>query len=451
MRTIKRIVLLLCSISIILTFKDLFEYGDNYLLPLIPLFFAINYKFVIPNNIVIGSGFFMLTVVEVMRYIFYPILYKYDEIGMHNYEYFDLAVLLTIVEMFVIHFVIRWYYSKHKEGMSEKRIITQKMSFAIPIVCVFFMLATFIAYPSIFGNRNFIFNTENINNEIIKITGILSQPMKWAEVFLIIYFFYVFNKAYQRSKSMFSYYLSIIVVLIPCLFFSGHSRLSLLMPLIGAIFILQKVYADKAKQIIYLICSYGFVAISLLSLQKFFGDATMQTASESLSLNANASLLNAYFGGLKNMMVGLRAYEALGSSFSIFINDICRNMMGVSTYFVDNPRNSVTIFNTYFYNSSSLISEDQICPTVIEGLLIFGPIFSIIPTIIMVYIICVLDYKWRESKSLGYSYLYSYIGTLIGWAVPGNFMHLTATMFNLFIPIILLLNLNKKISNLNNC
>lgn len=213
------------------------------------------------------------------------------------------------------------------------------------------------------------------------------------------------------------------------------------MPLICSVFMLLKIYKEKAKKIVVLIGLYGFFAILILSLLKFYGEATSNSAGN-FTLKENSSLINAYFGGLKNVIVGLKAYINNGFSLSVFINDIFRNAMGVSQFFVDNLNNSVSIFNLQYYGAR--IADDQICPTIIEGLLSFGPILFFIPTYIMVTTVCWMDYKWHTTTSLEFSYLLAYMGTLIGWCVPGNMMHLSSSIFNIYIPMCTLFIVNRR-------
>lgn len=229
----------------------------------------------------------------------------------------------------------------------------------------------------------------------------------------------------------------------PCLFYTGHSRLSLLMPLVGSMFMLVKVYRDKSKKVIKLIGLYGVLAILVLSWFKFNTDSV---TSAEFEMSSNASSINAYFGGLKNMMIGLRAYDSFGYSFEVFINDIFRNAMGISSFFVDNINNSVYLFNNSAYSDYSFMSEDQICPTIIEGALCFGMLFCFIPMLLMVKAISWLDKQWYKTSSLEFAYLFATIATLEGWCIPGNLMHLSTSIFNILIPVSLLIIINRKLS-----
>ena len=254
-------------------------------------------------------------------------------------------------------------------------------------------------------------------------------------------FYYFYNK-HIRYGNKYYYYLSILVILYPCMFYSGHSRLSLLMPLVACIFMLVKVYREKSRKIIKLICLYGMFAILALSWFKFNSSSISEAE---MDMADNASSINAYFGGLKNMMIGIRAYDNYGSSLEVFINDMLRNAMGVSSYFEGNPNNSVSIFNSSAYQDFSFTANDQICPTIIEGALCFGIFLCFIPTVIMIKVISWMDKQWYKTSSLEYAYLFATIASLEGWCVPGNLMHLSTSFFNLLIPMSILIFLNRKL------
>ena len=284
----------------------------------------------------------------------------------------------------------------------------------------------------------------NIGNEIIEhnIPGFISMPVAWGNVLIVLFFFYYFYSKYIEYRRKIYLYISVLVIMYPCLFYSGHSRLSLLMPLVGCVFMLVKVYQEKSKQIIKLIAFYGVFAILALSWFKFNSDSVSNAEFE---MADNANTINSYFGGLKNMMIGIRAYENYGSSLYVFVNDMLRNAMGISSFFESNPNNSVTIFNSSAYFGYSFTGDDQICPTIIEGALCFSIFLCFIPTIIMIKAISWMDKQWYKASSLEFAYLFATTATLEGWCLPGNLMHLSTTIFNSLIPISLLIIINRKL------
>jgi hypothetical protein len=411
----------------------------NYLI-FIPLCYAISF-ICLPKNICIGSGTTMLLVVSFIRYLIYPILLSID-ISNNTYTppyNFNTAIGLMCFEIFIINFSIAIFNKKVEKF--QPNINIEKANI-IPIIacCIYFIIV--IIYPEAFANKHFIGSPENMGRSEVKISGVISQIIAWSEFLIITYFFTSFYQKYIIKRRKRFYYLSILIILIPCLFFTGSSRLSLLMPLICSIFFLKKVYPRQSNKIILSILTYGIIAIFILSIQKFYGDISSSTIADNSSNSNLRDLLNIYFGGVENICIGLNSYESFGSSIEVFINDFLRNAMGISKYFVENPNNSVTIFNRFFYNDF-YASEDQICPTIIEGLLMFGPCLCFIPTLIMTFSISWLDRQTAKSNSIQLIYLYSYVGSLIGWCVPGNLMHLSTAFFNIFIPLYVLSYLNK--------
>lgn len=440
MNKIKKIILWSSLLSIVIILSDL----DNIfaLSAVIPVTYGLTFYFIVPSSATIGSGFTMMSIVMFLRYIIYPMLLPYDNIQFSQMIYFIPALFISIIEILTIHISMFLYYRK-KEKVEDDDLNLKKVNAFLPFSLMLFTLFIIILYPTAYSNRHFVLSPTSLKNEIVKIPGIISQLLSWGEIILIVYFFSIVYKRYKYSGSKLYYYISILILLFPAMFFTGTSRLSLLMPLTCSVFMLIKIFRDKSKSIIFFIGIYGFFAMVSLSLVKFYGVTSISSASSNFAMEELAEQINAYFGGLKNVMIGLQAYANEGSSIIVFINDIFRNAMGISDFFVNDLDNSVYIFNNQIYGSLASESQDQICPTIIEGLFAFGPILFIIPTVIMARVVSWLDYKWATTSSLEHSYLYAYIGVLIGWCVPGNLMHLSSSLFNIMVPMMILFAINR--------
>ena len=441
---------LIFFVSIIAAFSIILDQSlttyERFLVALIPFFYGLCVVFLLPKKLVLGAGFCMMMIVSFLRYVVYPILFSYERIENDLMQYFDSAVGLTLFEMFVVFILFNRFYDYKKWKIKNETLRMDKVNPVVPMALLVYSLFVYIAFPMVFANKHFILNAEEINigNEIMEhnIPGFISMPVGWGNVLIVLFFFYYFYSRYIKYKNKKYFYISILVIMYPCLFYSGHSRLSLLMPLVGCMFMLVKVYREKSKQIIKIIAFYGIVAILALSWFKFNTDSVSEAEFE---MADNASSINAYFGGLKNMMIGIRAYENYGSSLSVFVNDMLRNAMGISSFFENNPNNSVTIFNSSAYLGYSFTGYDQICPTIIEGALCFSIFLCFIPTIIMIKAISWMDKQWYKASSLEFAYLFATTATLEGWCLPGNLMHLSTAIFNSLIPISLLIILNRKL------
>lgn len=420
---------------------------NRLLLALIPFFYGICFLKLLPKNMVMGAGLCMMLIVTFLRYVVYPLLFSYDRVNVNLMKYYDSSIALTLFEMIFIFILLNRYYDFRKWKMFNAELKMDKINPFVPIILLIYTIGVYFFIPMVFANKHFILNAEEINigNDMVErsIPGFISMPVSWGNVLIVLFVFSVFYHRYIKYHSKIYFYLSIMAMMYPCLFYTGHSRLSLLMPLVGSMFMLVKVYRDKSKKVIKLIGLYGVLAILVLSWFKFNTDSV---TSAEFEMSSNASSINAYFGGLKNMMIGLRAYDSFGYSFEVFINDIFRNAMGISSFFVDNINNSVYLFNNSAYSDYSFMSEDQICPTIIEGALCFGMLFCFIPMLLMVKAISWLDKQWYKTSSLEFAYLFATIATLEGWCIPGNLMHLSTSIFNILIPVSLLIIINRKLS-----
>lgn len=417
--------------------------NGNLLLSLIPISFGIVYRYIIPNKVILGSGFAIFSLVSAIRYLLYPILFEEQLIRSYLLPYLNLAIIITIIELFAIALSIRWYY-KNKTVNQISPIHNSNYPSIIPICFCLYLAYIIIFKSNTFANLHFILSPEGISEERIdtNVTGITSQFAFWGRIIVIPYLFYIFQRKYYKTKSTIYYIISIFIILFPCLFYSGASRLSLLMPIVCATFIIKKVYPQKADKLVIILLIYGVIALGILSLQKFWGVTVLNNESKDLISDNTSRLLNSYFGGLENIAIGLKAYSEVESSLLILINDSLRNAMGISQYFFDAPCNSVTIFNRYYYNYNISFEGDQICPTIIEGLLIFGPFLCFLLSIIMSRTMCWLDYNYHRTNNIYLAYLYAFVGSIIGWAIPGNFMHLTSNFINVFLPIFFILKIN---------
>lgn len=376
----------------------------------------------------------MMYLVLSIRYIVYPVVATTSHTFLKgiNALYVTRGIILMLLEILTIILTVKLYHKKkgtktdnNKKPIENKRMLFPLIGFVILAYCILIM-------PSVFANRHFIFNASDIQNEVIRGNGVLGQLESWAEFFVILWLFQVLFRRYQKTQSKTVLFLSFIVISIPCLFFSGHSRLSLLMPLVAALFFLYKCYGVKARTYSIALITGGVFALLSMSLYKMFGDGHVNQTLDLFS----AGSLDAYFGGLNNVCHGLQAYDRFGSMPVMFVVDTFRNAMGISQHF-SSALNTTELFNTIIYGASDI--NDQIVPTVVQGLLYFGKFLWWIPTVIMVLVVCVADNKMLSTSDFSIAYLFANFPVVVGWAIPGNYTHLASRFFNYLVPILLLI------------
>lgn len=432
-KQIKRFVLLSGIISSVICFNGNVDFA---LLPLLPLLYGLLYYALIPHNIYLGAGFITVSVVLYIRYIVYPVelqVSNYDIIGTASLA--QSAILLMCYEMFIILLVIRFAALRDKKSAGIK---PTEISHAIPIVALLVLMFITAVHPEAFANRRWIWQSELINEETVVVSGVLLQLAQWCEFLVIIYFFSLLWRKFLTSRKQIYYYLSILILFIPCLTYTGHSRLSLLIPLICYIFFILKIYGTKAVGVTRFVCVYAIVAMAFLSLFKVVGSSSVA----GIDGVSDYSLLNSYFAGVDNVIMGIEAYERFGMSPYYFVIDSFRNMMGVSQYFEYIP-STLQHFNTAVYSHLQGFSMDQIPPTICQGLMYFGPLFCIIPTIIMTLSVCYADKIFAKTTNPLLAYLCLGFVVAVAWAIPGSYMHLMTRVFNYLLPLYLLVILCK--------
>lgn len=421
----------------------LFCFNNNpcfYFLPSLPIVFGIFFYCLVPKQIYIGAGFFTMSLVLYIRYIVYPVTLVQDNFESFSFDNLaETGIFLMLFEMTVIFIVIH-YWGYRKEN---KSLIVNKPDSFLPILLGIIALFFIINDSNVFANHHFIWESGKIRDEVI--TGdshVSSVVIQLAQFFIVVCFFSLFYIKYQHTNNKVMYYLAVAALFFPCIYYIGHSRLSLFIPVVGLIVYASKAFPSKSKGLITLVIGYGFIALLYLSLQKFFG---AESISQVDKVNTS-TLLNSYFGGLNNITIGLQTINQYGYHPSLFVIDCFRNAMGIAQYF-DIPGSSVLFNMTYYGNS---IAADQIPPTIYQGILYFGYLFCFLPTFIMTWFVCKFDGLSAKTTNPYYAYLYITFVVIIGWAIPGAWTHLTARIFNYLLPLVFLLYFNQLVHGVKN-
>lgn len=415
--------------------------GRLELLALLPIFWGVA-NLLMPKKLYMGTGLTMMNLVLSIRYIIYPIVVTMSPSFLNDIDstYLMRGIVLMLLEIIVIVLTVKVYHNKKGVKAENFKRPEGNRTVLFPLIGIGILIYCIIYKPSVFVNRHLIFNAANIQNEVILGDGVISQFESWAEFFVVLWLFWVLSQRYQKTRSKTAFILSLAIISIPCLFFSGHSRLSLLMPLVATVFFLYKCYGIKARTYSIALIAGGVVILFFMSLWKVFGDNYVNQSGDLFS----AESLDAYFGGLNNICIGLKAYDSFGSSPAMFVVDTFRNAMGISKNF-SLAQNTTELFNTIVYGFSS-DSNDQIVPTVVQGLLYFGKLFWWIPTVIMVLVVCFTDHVFASTSDFSIAYLFANFPVVVGWAIPGNYTHLASRFFNYLVPILLIICIRSIIS-----
>lgn len=393
---------------------------------LIPVFYGVFFYLLIPNNIIIGPGFFIANIVLFLRYILYPLLLVFYGLPKGiQVQYWPRAVCLMMIEIMVLLITYRFFCGKTKKQLPE---LEPDINVSIEIVLFLFLIYVYliIRFPNIFVNRHFIMNHSLINEDLVSTkAGRWSVIIRWLEYLIVLLFL---NNVYIKRRS---YILCFIVLMTPRLFYEGHSRLSILTPLIVSLFLLLSLFPIKKKITVFVGTLLIVVSMTLLTMSKVYQVNNLNQ----ITIRYPHNDLNAYFGGVDNVAIGIACYESYKESidYEIIINDMFRNMLVVNQYF-NSSKSSPSIFNS-FIHGRRFETEDQIIPTLCQGLFYFGyALFWILP-MIMVIVTCYADKKYYQSNNLTSAWLFGMLGATVGWAIPGSFQHLYMCLYYTFIPM----------------
>ena len=434
-KLLKRLISLLALMSFCYVY-----FRGNLWVSLLPLEFFVLYNFAVPNITVVGGGFSIMSVVLSMRYIVYPVVYANTGYCVEP-TLFITAILLMLIEMGAIFATIRYFYTKKSVGTINYIYPQNKINPYVPVILVAVFGYFLLSGGEKKKKKHLIFNVveaEEMMADDYKINNVLEKVIQWVQFFLTVVFVDYFYKKYKKSGYQKYYYFIFTVLFMNCIYFSGDSRLSLLIPTMTVVAMLYKIFRGKSKEAVILTVSIIGLVIVSLSIVKFFGAESLAADSSSYNLFSEF-LLNAYFGGINNVIYGLKTYEKYGTDVGLFFVDSVKGMMVVSKYFA----NSLGTPNYFNYVIHGLTARDQIIPTITQGLLYFGPFFCWIPSVIMTYFVCYADRKWARADDLQTSYCWAYVTIIVGWSVPGNMCHFFINFTNTLIPLLVLIKLNQ--------
>lgn len=430
MKNIK-LITLIASIASTLITAYFSEGGHFSSMVFIPIFYGILFCNLVPNNFTLGPGIITMLFFLFIRYIITTPIFAYEGFPIHKLYSIDIiqtAMIIYYLEILVI--ILCLHFSKNRD-IKESSISDTTVGYFVPLILAMLSCLIIITTPSIFDNMYFILNTNGIIAEKTTFDShIGSKIIDWANFFVVIY---IVSRLYAKKKSP---WLIFIIAILPCLFYDGHSRLSIVIPLLTLMYAFFKLYPSDKRKIGLIFIGIAIFSFSSLTLVKTFKKYDVDVPLETVDYS---SILNAYAGGITNTVSGVSMYEKVLPYQHSFIDDLFMNFMGL-TFLSDKSKTAAFLFNREFYADVS--NNTQIIPTTSQGLLYFGyPLFWI-TTVIMVLLVLYFDRKYKQTKSLELTWLYAMMAINIAIMVPGSFQHMIAYVEQLFLPLIILIYLN---------
>ena len=400
-------------------------------------------------------GFF-IAFLTFMRYLLIPILIASDpdylryaplELG-YNATYFYQGYYIILWEALIFGLYIKKKLPQWNVNNSEISLNGYFPRAGWGVIVVYLLLLSLDL--SVLNRFNFILNlkitlsdtTEYVSGGMIDVLSFLSA--KCLKIMAPIPFVCFFYRKYTKSKNLFPYLVSIILLLVFYgLFLEGNSRNSIIIPSVAVFFILLRLFPTYKKQTVSVVFSI-IILISAISLvwKSFSGNAVEATTS---GLTYWISYLEQYFAGITNLG---KAYVAKVKycdliNPEILLNDLCENAPVITKF--ANMSNTSDFFYWLEWGR-----DDQVVPSTGNGIFYFGPIFAPIVPIA----ICTLTHKFeiytKKSKNV-YAYIvYCYSTCVVGYNIFNAVSSLAMKLTIFLLPLLAGLYYVNKVSRNTN-
>lgn len=442
-------LILISSISVIITLIYSVNGGNSFVfyLPLSFLFILILFINLFIN--LLKSFVFKIFLLQAaIRYLLLPILYSGDQnLGVVAYsKSIDLAIVVMIVELFVISLVFAFFSKLQIKTLGNKAEMKYiNGNIFVPIILI---LMFFIIYISGFlGKINFIWELEAyvdqyINqDEKLEVSAFGALLFNSFKVILILYIISLIQKfSFIQNKKWFI----LAVIFLSCLVIVGVSRFSMILDiavLIGMLsFILNK---KENRQIVMILLPTIILILGFVSIAKF------SRYGESYSVNSliTAMSINSYFSGFGNISIGIQSYSNIEWNKSIYylFNDTFQNIPILSNFTGDEYKTNRK-FNETIYGHT--MWADQIVPLSISGLYHFGYLGLFLYSPFFISIALLMERLAYKVNYIGYKYFFLYISLVFSLIFMINLSSFYASFSRTFLFLLIPLFLLKILTNL---
>ena len=442
---------ILCTFIVFFS-NDNDTYPLYYLVPLLFTIYTILEKS-IWKKIQYNLGYAVLFITAFIRYLIMPLLFCIsDDINMTGGVFATRdelreAILLQLYEEFCILLLLLFLTNNKKYieapvqhiNRIEKKGLYYLLILSVPII--FFFMREMIA------GMNFVWNLSDIDiSETIRVTlpmaGLVTLLFNFGRILIILLFIDHFLKSNSISK--FALSVCMILILLYASFISNLSRMSFVLPLIAFGYFLGDCFPKHKKTVFKWGALFLIVAIIGMTYIKSFSEVRNYNNNEVSDVSYWASSLQAYFMGLNNIAIGLRADAMVDNLFGnnrilFFLNDNFSNVAGLS-HFTSPIHTSVYIFNYIIHTHDAM---DQICPNIINGYLYFGKVLSPLYSILFILLMVYFDNKARNETEIVERFCWLYAAASCGLVMMVSGPMIISLVVNNSLLLFLIAKLNR--------
>lgn len=377
---------------------------------LLPVTYAFLFTICPKNKAELGRspGNTTLNIIIALRYLLLPIIVMSSgEYGgiVKDYSHLTEGIYLMTYELLAVFLANEYFLRKIKPKYKNTKLHNfsfKKRDLTILLSVVVLMLLL-VSNPSFVGGFGLItqgfVETEASSEQRSSFVSILWQALTtWTYVYLVLYQKMKYEKTSENVYVYNSLFLSLGFILITFIAQNQISRWYTIISSVAALFLLLKLFPAKRKTVSAAIVSPVVLLITTVTIYKNVSTDADLNYDTAESVITSSGFLNAYLGGPSSVNNAIGLYESGNVGIANMPNDMLNNMP-IINHFLTPGQTTVYKYNDYIGRIWDNHSGDQIIPLIGQGLAYFGPIFCVLITIVMVFLVRFLDIKYHTSDS----------------------------------------------------
>lgn len=449
-----KIIFTVLSILLCISLKKYNGYEFIFLIPLVYFFcmIFIKYKKVEYSN---NISYLSIDFLTFVKYSIMPMLI----VIMNDYEngvltgqipssnYVQEAILLTIIECFIVFFTLYVFNIVHKEKIKVS-CITKKIKFG-PVIFVFFVISflLIIKYSSSFFPRQFfVINSDYSTVQIASsVDGLVKIIFTIAKMFFLLFGTQFLIFKYNKNQK-FIYIIEIMFLLLVYLGINtSTSRWNLVIPIIIYLYMLKDIWFKKsinkvAISLIVFVLFISFISISMYKFQWLFNnssDVGIKNVTRVL-----ASQIQEYMSGPRAIAQGIETAEIFSNEISgqTLFNDFAGSIPYVSKFIVQNDR--INVYYNYLVKGPYSYPT-QIMPTISIGYSYFGYLGCFIFTFLFILFSLKLGVIEAEADNIFLKFISAYMSIWLSMNLGFNTQIIFGFFISTWFPFLIIYYLNK--------
>lgn len=386
----------------------------------------------------------------IIRYCILPALISTDQAFILKYDlfYLNIAILVMILELLFVLLVFTFFSKKHRYSyMNQSRnVIPIYNGIVLPSILI--LLLYYVYVTGTFDKINLIWNLDDYvskyvtGDEELGDLGFGVISFNLLKSLIALYFISIIYRM-NGIKSSLKKWLYFLVIITAGIFIIGTSRFSLLLFILPLLVLISYLLNNTDYRILFRLTSVLVgLALIVTTIAKFTRNGNIVSTDSVFS----AESINAYFAGMGNIAIGLKAYEKnrISESFLYLFNDTFQNVPILSNITSDYYKTTLR-FNEEIYGHS--LYADQIVPLSISGLFHFSFVGMIFYSSFFISIALLMERISYKTDFIAYKYLFIYLSiniSLVYMLNLGSFYgSIIGSFIFLFLPFLFMKNSQK--------